>query len=326
MAGHDIVIKKYMEDKERFSDLMNGSLFHGKQIVKEEHLKQIKGESSIHLMDKNEKRKSVIRYRDVVMKTDYVIFAIENQMNIHYAMPIRTMLYDALSYADQVEKIRKEHKRKGDKLSDDEFLSGMKKEDIIYPVITVVVYYGEKEWDASLDLYGMMEIGRKGLITEELKEALPNYKINLIHAGNIENPEKYKSSLQLVFGMLKYKADKTELMKYLGEHKKELSNIDRETYDVMGILLHMEKKLNDYRRKKGEKRDMCEAIKEMIEDGKMEGKMEGKNEGLIIGRIEATIEMCQEFQVSKEDTVTRIVEKFSIEEEEAKKFMEEYWK
>ncbi len=119
-------------------------------------------------------------------------------MNIHYAMPIRNMLYDALSYAEQVEQIRRKHKRNGEKLFGDEFLSGMKKEDVIYPVITVVIYYGEKEWDASLDLYGMMEIGRKGLITQELNEVMPNYKINLIHAGNIGNPEKYKSSLHLV--------------------------------------------------------------------------------------------------------------------------------
>lgn len=56
MADHDIVIRKYMEDKERFSDLMNGSLFGGKQVVKEENLEQMKGESSINLMDKNKKK------------------------------------------------------------------------------------------------------------------------------------------------------------------------------------------------------------------------------------------------------------------------------
>ena len=36
MADHDIVIRKYMEDKERFSDLMNGSLFGGKQFGADE--------------------------------------------------------------------------------------------------------------------------------------------------------------------------------------------------------------------------------------------------------------------------------------------------
>ena len=78
----------------------------------------------------------------------------------------------------------------------------------------------------------------------------------------------------------------------------------------MGILLHMEKELENYQQKKGERRDMCEAIKAMIEEG----------------RIETTIEMCQEFQVSKESTLERIEKEFSLGEEEAKKYMEEYWK
>ena len=231
-------------------------------------------------------------------------------MNIHYAMPIRNMLYDALSYAEQVEQIRRKHKRNGEKLFGDEFLSGMKKEDVIYPVITVVIYYGEKEWDASLDLYGMMEIGRKGLITQELNEVMPNYKINLIHAGNIGNPEKYKSSLHLVFRMLKYKSDEKGLKKYLEEHQSELSNIDRETYDVMSILLHMEKELNVYRQKKGERQDMCEAIKAMIEDGRGEG----------------TIRTCKKLGVSREETFQNLKEEFSLNEEEAKAYMEKYWK
>lgn len=55
-----------------------------------------------------------------------------------------------------------------------------------------------------------------------------------------------------------------------------------------------------------------------------------KEEGIKIGeergKIETTIEMCQEFQFSKEDTLDRIIKKFSLKEEDAKKYMEEYWK
>lgn len=43
------------------------------------------------------------------------------------------------------------------------------------------------------------------------------------------------------------------------------------------------------------------------------------------GKIENTIEMCQEFQLSKEDTLDRIIKKFSMKEE-AEKYMKEYWK
>ncbi len=55
-----------------------------------------------------------------------------------------------------------------------------------------------------------------------------------------------------------------------------------------------------------------------------------KEEGIKIGeergKIENTIEMCQEFRFSKEDTMDRIIKKFSLKEEDAKKYMEKYWK
>lgn len=55
-----------------------------------------------------------------------------------------------------------------------------------------------------------------------------------------------------------------------------------------------------------------------------------KEEGIKIGeergKIENTIEMCQEFRFSKEETMDRIIKKFSLKEEDAKKYMEKYWK
>ena len=35
----------------------------------------------------------------------YVILGIENQSHVHYAMPVKNMLYDAMEYANQVKKV-----------------------------------------------------------------------------------------------------------------------------------------------------------------------------------------------------------------------------
>ena len=35
--------------------------------------------------------------------------------------------------------------------------------------------------------------------------------------------------------------------------------------------------------------------------------------------------MCREFGLSKEETVIKIKEKFSVTEEEAKQYVEDYW-
>ena len=53
---------------------------------------------------------AVQKYRDVlksaIIKQDdeaaYILLGIENQTDIHYAMPVRNMIYDALQYGKQV--------------------------------------------------------------------------------------------------------------------------------------------------------------------------------------------------------------------------------
>lgn len=43
---------------------------------------------------------------------DLVLVGIEDQMKIHYAMPVRCMLYDALGYTRQCKQIEESHKKK----------------------------------------------------------------------------------------------------------------------------------------------------------------------------------------------------------------------
>ena len=42
--------------------------------------------------------------------------------------------------------------------------------------------------------------------------------------------------------------------------------------------------------------------------------------------IEALITTCKELNVSKEDTLDKVIQKFSVKSEEAEKYMEVYWK
>ena len=70
----------------------------------------------------------------------YLILGIENQSDIHYAMPVRNMLYDAIQYVNQVDEIAKEHRR-SKKMPETkaEYLSGFYKTDRILPIITLTV-------------------------------------------------------------------------------------------------------------------------------------------------------------------------------------------
>ena len=44
------------------------------------------------------------------------------------------------------------------------------------PVITIVVYYGEKAWDGAVTLHEMLNIPK------EMKEFVNNYKMRLVEA------------------------------------------------------------------------------------------------------------------------------------------------
>lgn len=60
-------------------------------------------------------------------------------------------------------------------------------------------------------------------------------------------------------------------------------------------------------------------------EGIAEGKAEGLAEGRVAGRAEEIIATCQEFGVSKEEILERLVRKISISEEEAEKYMLQYY-
>ena len=60
--------------------------------------------------------KGVQKYRDVIKRwrggTDLTVLACESQEKIHYAMPVRNMLYDTLTYTEQIRQIWKGHNNK----------------------------------------------------------------------------------------------------------------------------------------------------------------------------------------------------------------------
>ena len=166
------------------------------------------------------------RTGDVRMEAEFetysVLFANETQAGVHYAMPVRNMLYDALEYVKQIQDKEKQHKERGDKLTGDEFLSGMTKEERLKPVVTTILYTGD-EWDGTESLHELLEIDDSDERTEELKRYIPEYRVNLIHAGKIEDAGKFRTCLQHIFNMLKYRKDKTELKNYIEKHKIEIS-------------------------------------------------------------------------------------------------------
>jgi len=190
MAKKAAAVKQWIGNRKRFANLFNAKIFGGVQIIKPEDLEPIEGETHILIQTKDRKRQEIHRYRDIAMrwkgKMDFMILACENQDKIHYAMPVRTMLYDGLSYVQQM-KVMWDLRDETDEMTNDEFLSKFCKDDKIYPVITLVFYFGEKEWDASLDLYGMRNQDEGGRV--DMCKAMEDWAADERAEGKLEGEE-----------------------------------------------------------------------------------------------------------------------------------------
>lgn len=113
---------------------------------------------------------------------------------------------------------------------------------------------------------------------------VPNYHINLLDINSLEDTSLYKTDLQVVFGMLKYKKDRKKIEKYMQENSEFFRHVDIDTYNVLRVLLKAEKQMEAL--KGQEEVDMCEALQEIFDDGKEEGET--------IGRLGVLLELVKE--------------------------------
>ena len=325
MGQSNAAVRQWMGNPKRFADLFNATVFNGKQVIQPEELEPVDGEEDILLTDKNGKKQEVHRYRDIVMKWKkdavLILLACENQAKVHYAMSVRNMLYDSLSYVGQIQRM---WNKNVEKMTTAEFLSKFRKDDRLIPVLTLVFYYDVDQWDGSKDLYGMLQWSEDEKKNTVLKEYVPNYRINLIDAGNLEHLERFKSDLQEVLGMIQCRGDKESLLKYINDRKEYFQNVDEETYYVIREFLHSERMLKENIEKSQGKEtvDMCKALEDLYNEG-IECGME---RGMTCGMVKGVVETLRDFGIEKDAAIQKVMQKFEIPREQAEKDVESYWR
>ena len=157
---------------------------------------------------------------------------------------------------------------------------------------------------------------------------------NIINPAEIEDLSSLEESLQMVFGMLKYRKDLQGLKTYVEKNREYFSDIDEETYRAAKMMLGAESYWKDIKSKKENGgMDMCKALEDLrqegidigIERGMKLGEERGVEQGVEIG-VTNFIEAFQEMGMSYEDTVRKLQEKFGLTEENAEQKMKECWK
>jgi hypothetical protein len=239
----DTVTKEYIRRPDIFADVFNQFLYHGEQVILPENLTELDtteiavpyGIDNVSVPEQ--------RYRDAAKlltamtdgKAAYCILAVENEDKINYAMPVKNGLYDFLQLAKQVNEIARSHKEfrdKGRKPSADEYLSGFWKDDKLYPVITVVVYYGADRWDGPLSLKEMYVD-----CDERLLKYAADYRVNLIAPNRLSDEEidEFRTNFREVMKYMKYSGDKQKLREVIGNDKR-FKNLERQAADVISAV------------------------------------------------------------------------------------------
>ena len=202
MAGRnaqkaDVILKDFWRQNERFADLFNAVIFRGKQVIKPEDLTERDTDMS-GIIQFKDYQKTLERTRDVVKKmaygVEFAVLGIESQQKIHYAMPLRTMLYDSLGYLKEYQEITRIRKAERGKMTEDEFLSKMRKEDRLHPIISIVLYYSEKSWDGPTCLKDMIVE-----MPEEMERIFSDYKMNLVQIRESEQYTFHNEEVRAVF-------------------------------------------------------------------------------------------------------------------------------
>ena len=334
MGKADVNVNIWLSEKKRFANLFNGVIYGGRQMILPEDLEEVNPVSSVSVKNRTGKTKNMKKYRDIIMKwrnqATLVLLANESQDKVHYAMPHKVMLYDGMDYETQIRNNwknfndrRKQNKKAGqslEHLTAGEYLSRFRKKDRLIPIISLVFYYGSEPWDGPVDLYDMFQLEGTKEEKEILEKYLPNYKINLVDAERLEDVEKFSNDLQVILTMLRYRDSKEELTDYINENKKFFQNVDYETSQAMKAFLNM-KQISGEAEHKEEMIDMCKAIQEMYDDGVKDGIQKGVERG-----IAAVIRTCRNLNVSEEDTLNNVQREYELSMEEAKKYLETYWR
>ena len=300
MSAKDSMAKEYFADNARFADLCNNILYGGREVILPENLKERDTTEVLTALGLDKKTIAMQKLRDIfknasikyIGKSYVVLIGVENQSDIHYAIPVKNMFYDVMAYGNQVKETAKKHRKEKDTATSDEFLSGFTKEDKLIPVITITVYLGTKEWDGPRKLSDMF-----GDVDEELLPFIPDYRINLLAPREITDFTGFRTSIRQLFEVLKNAYDKEKMQEVL-QNDEKFSKVDRETVEAINLFAGTDIDIDE----KEEVIDMCKAWEEQ------------KNEGRELGERQKIISLVVK-KLQKDKSVAEIADDLEEKEE-----------
>ena len=258
MGEKDIAEKILMDNDDVFADVVNGLIFDGKPIIEEINLSNVKDKSQYKISGKiHEQERDVAKVIECDgVKVMYV--GIENQTDIDADETIRVIGYDGTSYRGQ---LLGENEKK-------------------YPVVTLVLYFGERKWSRNKTLYETLNI------SDNVKPFVNDYKINVFEIAYMtpEEVEKFTSDFKIVADYFVQKRMKRDYKPI----NKAIKHVD-ELLKLMTVLTgdsRFEEQIKEMHKEEGEVR-MCEVLDKIENRGIEIGETRGRKIGEKLGEVKA---------------------------------------
>lgn len=226
----DTIMKDFFRKTDNFMDVMNGTLFQGKDYV-EAAVELDSEEGTTTESGSMERRRDLLKL--VTVKGKEVIIGIENQQTPDKTMTYRDMEYTVLKYGIRLkDKVNKE-----------------------IPIMTIVIFCGCRKWNYQTELHKMMDIPK------EIENYFNDWKTIVIDAKEVDYEIFQTKEVKDFFEGLQnlYSWDKDI------RHLKDIE-LTYDTALTLGVVTGTEALITKAENMKGGMIYMCQAVDEALQE------------------------------------------------------------
>ena len=170
-------------------------------------------------------------------------------------------------------------------------------------MITLVLYCGEKEWDGARRLHELLDLDK---LPSSIRGYVADYPIHILDVCHTpdERLRQFPPDICFLLMCIKYAKDKEAFSRL-----RELTGtavVSADTCETIAEYLGEPELLHGEAGTEGG-RNMCKAIRDLVEDGRNEGIQLAKNVLRMAGEQIPTEEIARELSITKEE-VEKILE------------------
>jgi hypothetical protein len=272
LAEKDITSKTLEAFDDVFADIVNGLLFHGKQVLQEQALidaqpvSMYKADGQIHEQERDVSKYWVDQDGEHV-NIRVALMGIENQSTYDQDMPLRVIGYDGGAYRAQL---------------------GQKAR---YPVVTLVLYFGEKPWGRNHSLYDAIKI------PDQFRPFVNDYRINLFDISRLpgEAVGYFHSDFKIIVDYFVGRRDNPE---YRPKDPQKFKHVD-EVLKMLSVFTGDSRFSDFITQEGGRPATMCEVLDRAENKGREDGIKKGEENA----RLEDIRNIMESLQITAREAM-----------------------